>query len=365
MDNKYRLVLDDKVYDAPKSWFRMHFTKEMSLSDMYDTYFDDGRKCSWCNEPIKRNLKFYFDEATKEVSVINKYEFFACRKEGCASLDANPRSYEWLKFGRGMTDEQAENFSKNIGQKSGSTLKKRRSVSGNKNVYSKQYWIDKGYTPEQAQYKVNSRNRRKKEFWLERGYLPHRAENMAKFHVCCNSKEFLMWFKGYSENEADEYIDIHLKNLSFHSKNSVKMQQGLRKGSKEADVFFLECFDDVISHFGVSEDEVYTESFGKGQEWFCRTNDGIFYYDFCIPSLNLVIEYHGTHVHPKNRVDTGWEHAYSKESSCSVWDRDEYKEKIIVDKFGFNNYYVFYSDEDKEDFKERLLNNIGEELERF
>ena len=81
--------------------------------------------------------------------------------------------------------------------------------------------------------------------------------------------------------------------------------------------------------------------------------------------MGIVIEYNGIHVHPKNLNDLNWKHAYSKEDAQTVYDREEIKKQIIKDKFGFDSYFVLFSDESKEEFILKFDEFIKKELERF
>lgn len=58
------------------------------------------------------------------------------------------------------------------------------------------------------------------------------------------------------------------------------------------------------------------------------TTKKIYFYDFYIKELNLIIEYHGIVWHPKERVQEDWRHPYTKETSEKYYDLDKYKEKL-------------------------------------
>lgn len=326
----------------------------------YKKFFADNRKCVFCQNEIRLKTKIVDDNNI--VKIINTQQNNLCYSSECYSNNVNPRSYEWLTKVKGMTEEEARNYSVNISKKS---FKNRKAKQIEENPYSKEYWLSKGLSEDEAQSKVNSRNRRKKEFWLKRGYDEENAINMAKFHSSTWNLEYLMYFKGYSEEKALDILKQNSKILSDSAKNNINILKPLRKSSIEANSFFKDLYEKTLKTVGILEEEIYTDSFGKNKEWFVREENNIYFYDFCIPSLGIVIEYNGIHVHPKNLNDLNWKHAYSKEDAQTVYDREEIKKQIIKDKFGFDSYFVLFSDESKEEFILKFDEFIKKELERF
>lgn len=73
------------------------------------------------------------------------------------------------------------------------------------------------------------------------------------------------------------------------------------------------------------------------------TNKKIYFYDFYVKELNLIVEYHGVVWHPKKRVQEGWIHPYTKETSEKYYDLAKYKEKLAKDK-GLDVITIFETD---------------------
>lgn len=73
------------------------------------------------------------------------------------------------------------------------------------------------------------------------------------------------------------------------------------------------------------------------------TNKKIYFYDFYVKELNLIIEYHGVIWHPRKRVQEGWLHPYTKETSEKYYDLDKHKEKLAKDK-GIDVITIFETD---------------------
>lgn len=73
------------------------------------------------------------------------------------------------------------------------------------------------------------------------------------------------------------------------------------------------------------------------------TNKKIYFYDFYVKELNLIIEYHGMLWHPRERVQEGWTHPYTKETSEKYYDLDKHKEKLANTK-GIDVITIFETD---------------------
>jgi hypothetical protein len=360
---KIYIEKDSKLYTADsKKKLQSKILKEYrTKEDLYLYEFCKERiYCGFCDRPAKLVIKYHYDE-DGNCTLYNSYKPKCCGSTDCPSYSLNGRSYEWKSKAYDLSMEEIRKEEQSIGFRSAKTRQKKYK---NSNVYSKQYWLDKGLSEEEAQTKVNSRNRRRPEFWLNRGYKETNAKNMARFHADTFKLEYLMYFKGYDKKEAEEIIEEHRKIMSNSSKTNINTLDNLRKGSKEADDFFRYLYNNILKKY-ISEDLIYTESFGKKKEWFCNDGNNIYFYDFCIPELDLVIEYHGVHVHPKDKNCDDWKHAYSKEDSLSVWNKDQYKKNLIANKFGFTNYFCLYSDDNKEEFVDKIETTIGKFLSEF
>jgi hypothetical protein len=86
-----------------------------------------------------------------------------------------------------------------------------------------------------------------------------------------------------------------------------------------------------------------------------KINKKIYFYDFYIEELNIIIEYHGIVWHPKHRDQPGWIHPYTKETSEKYYDLDIHK-KILANSFGIDVIAIF------EDEITTNRNNIINEL---
>lgn len=67
--------------------------------------------------------------------------------------------------------------------------------------FSKEFWIAKGYTPEEAEYKRNSIRPIKKEYWIERGYSEEESIKLASDKKKSNNKVGAERSKNRSDSE--------------------------------------------------------------------------------------------------------------------------------------------------------------------
>lgn len=108
--------------------------------------------------------------------------------------------------------------------------------------------------------------------------------------------------------------------------------------------------------------KIYVGDF-SGREYFLHdhVNDCIRFYDFCIPDLKIIIEYHGERYHPNPQILSeeqwkNWRSPYTKQTADMVRNIDEIKEKIALEA-GFE-YHVIWSSHDVQDAIDKLYNII-------
>jgi hypothetical protein len=113
--------------------------------------------------------------------------------------------------------------------------------------------------------------------------------------------------------------------------------------SKESLVFFKPLYK-FCRKLGIQRKDIYFGIKGS-KEFFIRDNslpiNGGYFYDFTIPSLNMVVEYHGTFWHPKN--PSLWKNPFLSYDEAKI--KDGYKQ-LIAENFGFS-YFIVWSDDNK------------------
>lgn len=358
------LIFNTKLQAGNKAHLKNRlnsFLQEKGYYDLKDFYRKEYgiEKCNFCDK------EKYVDLKVENGQILDKYQFYFCKTNDCPGRQLNGRSYEWLTKGKGLSKEEVKELNQTIGKKSAKT----RAEYGNNNYnpFSTKYWIEKGYSLEESQYIINSRNRRRKEFWLERGYPENRAKNMAYFHSNTQSKEYLMYFKGFDEDEADNYIkELKEKKSNWAKNNPEIIKKNNGRSSKECYEFIKPIYD-FLTQNEFKDEEIYFQE-NNGEYYLIDKDNNYYFYDFVVPDLNLVIEYNGTHVHPKQEWSENkkgnWKHAFTKENYNVIIEKDIFKENLALEN-NFYNYFIIWSDEDKLSKTEEIKSTIFKELQNF
>jgi hypothetical protein len=281
------------------------------------------------------------------------------------------------------------------------------------------------YTIEEAKYKVKTFRKLNKEYWIERGYSEYSSINMVIEYQKENSKKFIAkilenpekynnrtqtqigyWVKlGYSkeesllkvkerqdrtslkyllskydQNEANKIYNDTIKRKKYETTIDFQINRGYTelealkirnernqkrsvafcKSSKESLDVILPIYKFCIE-IGIPDSLIYFGHSNK-EEYFLSDNKNIFFYDFTILNLNIIIEYNGEKFHPNPNWDIDkkneWKCLFSNLSYVEKYNFDEYKNKIAIER-GFDIYSI-YSSDDKEQFINRVKKIIEE-----
>lgn len=167
-----------------------------------------------------------------------------------------------------------------------------------------------------------------------------------------HNKEDLLLYKliskyGY-KNGVDNYIYIkeNKRNRKTQaSKESLNVFRASINFMKENNILFF-VGDLEKREFFIKEDKKY-------------------FYDLTIPSLNLIFEYNGSHVHanPNWEVEklASWKHKYTGKNAIDVINEDS-KKIEIAKKYGFD-IYVLWDSDDIDYNSEKTFNIIKEKYE--
>ena len=80
------------------------------------------------------------------------------------------------------------------------------------------YWIDKGYSEEEARIKIRAKRVTCKEYWTNKGYSEEEAQNISSYEAKLRTKiSTLYWTnKGYSEEEAQNKKKEYIKKYNVY-----------------------------------------------------------------------------------------------------------------------------------------------------
>lgn len=199
---------------------------------------------------------------------------------------------------------------------------------------SLQWYLNKGLTVEEA---VKMRSNRQHTFSLERCIERHGAEEGTARWVQRQEK-WIATMEAKPPEERDRIIKARIQNGAFVS--------------AESNAFFrpiVEHFPNLVCYWGE-------------REYFINQSGKFWLYDFCIPSLHLIVEYNGTHVHPRDSDPDTWRHCFTKESKQDRLQYDKRKHEAATDR-GFTVLYV-WSDEDMQQQQVVVMSKIQELLNK-
>jgi len=189
-----------------------------------------------------------------------------------------------------------------------------------------EYYTNKGYS-EEVGYQLMS------EKFKERNLQT--MKKLTQKYIEKGEDEFtaLEYAQKDYKKRAKKIMKTRIENNSF----------GWQKASKQS----LKFFEPLIEYLDKENIEYYVGD-ENHQEYFIAKGIDYFYsYDFCIPSLKIIIEYNGEHVHPNTNMSKEnwdkWKHCWTKESA-DICRKKELIKLNIAKESGFKVVEVYESD---------------------
>lgn len=385
-EEEFKKSISEKSEMVKKSMSK--FRKEESLrkskwdpnySNMYrfnNSIFESLERpnCNTCNSPIDIYQSTNFEEKIWEIR--------GCSNKDCQSNNKKSKDLRWRSF---LPQDKYLDIKDNL-----------KSV---KRSFSKEFWVNKGYTDEEAtkkQFEIQSNNSKKvknrlgksKENLRKKGYT---EEEIKK--ICLTMANIEFWTdRGYSEEEAVEKVRSHQSNAAkyvdfekrilptnkeywmtrgYSEEDSIKMvserqktfskEKCIKKYGKELGI---EIFNErtkkwldsllkngnmVIGYSKISQDlfnELKDRLNGNflyatngGEFKIKKDNGGYYVYDFTDVNSKKIIEFNGDmyHANPSKYGENDTPHPFRKnKTSKDIWDKD--REKVDLAKM--NGYDV-------------------------
>jgi hypothetical protein len=242
-------------------------------------------------------------------------------------------------------------------------------------IFDYKFWIRKGYTEEESKNKVkeiqlnNVKKRTKQSYKNFSEKLKHSVDYWMKMGYSLEESEILrIPYLSQMKNDLDSFIEKYGEYVGVEKwlkrclkyKESIKQNISTRRTagyvSKESLKFFIPLYK-FCRRLGLNRNEIYFGIKGS-REFFIKdiklNENGGRFYDFCIPKLNLIIEYHGTFWHPKNIEE--WNNPWI--NYHDAFELDCYKENLAKQRK--MEYHVVWSD----DSFEQRLSEIQELIKR-
>lgn len=140
----------------------------------------------------------------------------------------------------------------------------------------------------------------------------------------------------------------------------------LGKASKESLEIFIPIRDWLLSKGFKNEDILFGVNSSKEICLYDKEIKKRYYYDFCIQSLNLIIEYNGETFHPNYNkykmeyLQENWSHPYNKEINPSDIIKSDIKKIKNAISNGYDIHIIWSSDTNKiENIKKIIKNKIN------
>jgi hypothetical protein len=245
-------------------------------------------------------------------------------------------------------------------------------------ILTTQYWISKGFSLEEASSIISEKQRenalkrssstyrghKKKikhslEYWTSRGYSNDEAKILREPYLdaCKNDLDHLV--SRYGEELG---VKKYFSRVQKYKSSMIENFHTKRTGgyvSKESIKFFVPLYK-YCRKLGIDREDIFWGINGS-REFFIKDctkdyNTGKFY-DFTIKSLKIIIEYHGTYWHPRDRQD--WKNPTDYETAVSA---DLYKNNL-AETFGME-YNIVWSSDDLQAQLEKLKKYIKEKYDR-
>lgn len=258
----------------------------------------------------------------------------------------------------------------------------RNSEKGKRGPRTKYFYMDRGYSEEEAIQKVsdlqreNTKKRTKesyqdhgkkikisKQYFGYVGLTEDEVEDLRSVELAKISHDLESCISRYGEVEGPvRYLEIKAKRRKTKEDNygDISFMAGAKgKASKES---LKLLFDNLCSDIDNTYPELeYRIGRGENREYWLRTQENQYYfYDFVIPEIKLIVEYNGTGWH--YRDDETWErYAILKDKKDQVKERD--LDKVLLAETQGYNIIVVWSDEDMETRHKEIMCAIKERID--
>ena len=143
-------------------------------------------------------------------------------------------------------------------------------------------------------------------------------------------------------NFIKKYENLELAQIKY-DEYLLKTKIPICKASKESLIVFNPLMDYLKNNHDFSSKDFYL-GVDKHTEYFIRDKENIFFYDFTITKLKIIIEYNGITFHPKDE-NSIWENPFNKKiTSKEAFNKQQNKINLAIQK-GFSVLEI-WSDDD-------------------
>ena len=374
IDFPYKCPVTKREFNSGKG-LSIYLTKTLKInhSDYYDKYINHrDSSCFFCGD------KGAFISASRGYRNL-------CEKDSCKEKSFSSHSVEGFMYRKNCSREEAEilfekenksQLEKRI--KTHNKLRKEDPLWDKKRSRNcKEFWENKGYTkkdsiikaketmddihkktfkkfkdnPKKYAYKYDT----KIEYYLKKGYSKKESIKLRSERQATFSKDICI--EKYGDKRGTE---IWLERQKKWHKTLVKngnIKGGYSKISQE-------LFYEILNNYLIDDrDEVFFWT--KNKEYFIKTSNKFYLYDYTDLKQNKMIEYNGDqyHANPNIYEANDTPHPYHKEKKYTaekIWKKDKNK-KIAANRNGFKVLTIWDSEYRKkpQETLEKCLNFLG------
>lgn len=146
----------------------------------------------------------------------------------------------------------------------------------------------------------------------------------------CKSHNLKGFIAKYGEEEGKRKYDDYIKNTQYnktYSESSLIFFNNLINEMKERNIIYGDIW------------------YGEREKLQWSKNGDLYYFDFFIPELKLVIEFNGDYWHCNpNRYEPDYYHPHKKMTAEQIWMYDKIKQDVIEKEFGYNIITIWEKD---------------------
>lgn len=276
----------------------------------------------------------------------------------CQSLPNSALRYCQLYYGESLGQQKYEqaNLAKTKHFDHSSETQKLRALKAGEKLRgtsefscrSKAFWIKKGLSESEAELKVreiqatNTKDRYIKKYG---------EEGLAKFNARKQAWGDLMSDGGIGKSRSlglwryvERYGEVEGRRRYVEMRNQRNKRSKIGKASDES-IRVLQPIIELLEQRGIT----FYVGQKNNHEWFIYDyeNERPYFYDLTIPSLSIIVEYHGEAFHPNPNWDKSqwdiWSSPFSKVTADEQFAVDQHK-RILAESKGWAVYEVYSSD---------------------
>lgn len=257
-------------------------------------------------------------------------------------------------------------------------LKERPKPKSPFSILTKEYWMSKGLSENDASNKVseiqrqNSTKRTKTSYknhsskikyslgyWTSRGYSIEESELLREPYLRPMLTDLDSFIERHGKTKGKKLYDDKIKKYKKTCEENKHTRKSAGYVSRESLNFFIKLYK-KCRRLGLKRDDIYFGIDGS-KEFFIRhkgvENKGRFF-DFTIPSISVIIEYNGVFWHPRRECD--WNNPWITYDDAMLVETE--KKNLCLTR----NYdlFIVWSDDDLDTKLNELFTEIKQRYER-